>query len=73
MIAEFSNIPVPNHSVSDIARAFRAAGLDVAASRFLASAFIPTGSDSHYFPSNTQRLEVYTQWKLCFRCTKPMG
>lgn len=73
MIAAFSNLPVPNHSAADIAQAFRAAGLDVAISRFMANAFVPVEPDSHYFPSNTQRIEVYTQSKLCFRCVKPSG
>ena len=70
-ISETSNIPVPNHSVADIATAFRAAGFDVSISRFLADAFIPTEAPSDYFPTALTRLDVYTQWKLCFRCTKP--
>ena len=70
-LSETSNIPVPNHSVVDIATAFRAAGFDVSISRFLADAFIPTEAPSDYFPTELSRLDVYTQWKLCFRCTKP--
>ena len=70
-LSEMSNIPVPNHSVADIATAFRAAGFDVSISRFLADAFIPTEAPSDYFPTELTRLDVYTQWKLCFRCTKP--
>ena len=70
-LSEMSNIPVPNHSVADIATAFRAAGFDVSISRFLAKAFIPTEAPSDYFPTELSRLDVYTQWKLCFRCTKP--
>lgn len=69
-ISAFSNIPVPNHSVSDIASAFRAAGLEVAISRFLADAFIPTEPPTDYFPGDIERVETYTRWKLCFRCTK---
>lgn len=70
MIAEFSNIPVPSHSVADIASAFRSVGFDVSVSRFLANAFIPTKPPNEYFPTDVERLETYHNWKLCFRCTK---
>ncbi|WP_300063573.1 bifunctional 2-polyprenyl-6-hydroxyphenol methylase/3-demethylubiquinol 3-O-methyltransferase UbiG [uncultured Roseobacter sp.] len=70
-IAAFSNIPVPNHSVADIAAAFRAAGLDLSISRFLARAFIPNEPPSDYFPSDLARLETYCTWKLCFRARRP--
>lgn len=69
-IAEFSRIPVPNHSVADFAGAFRKAGLEVSISRFLAGAFIPTEPPTDYFPTEVDRLETYTRWKLCFRCFK---
>ncbi|MEM9969936.1 MAG: class I SAM-dependent methyltransferase [Pseudomonadota bacterium] len=72
-IAQFSNVPVPNHSVADIAGAFRAAGLQVSIARFLAAAFIPTFEPTEYFPSNNERVEVYARWKLCFRCTRPLA
>ena len=71
MIENMSNIPVPDHSVSDIAAAFRGAGLDVSVSRFLASSFIPMESPGTFMPTDTDRLETYTRWKLCFRCVKP--
>ena len=71
MIAEFSNISVPNHLVADIVRAFQSAGLEVLVSRFLASAFIPMEKPSAYFPTEVERLDTYTKWKLCFRCVKP--
>ncbi|MEM1074714.1 MAG: class I SAM-dependent methyltransferase [Pseudomonadota bacterium] len=70
-IAEFSNIAVPNHSVADIAGAFRAAGLEVSISRFLANAFIPNEPPTDYFLTDVERLETYARWKLCFRCVKP--
>lgn len=69
-IAKFSNTFVPNHSVADIAGAFRAAGLDVSISRFLANAFIPTEAPTDYFPTDVERVETYARWKLCFRCFK---
>ncbi|MEM6891884.1 MAG: class I SAM-dependent methyltransferase [Pseudomonadota bacterium] len=69
-IAEFSQIPVPNHSVSDIASAFRTAGFEVSISRFMAASFIPTEPPTTYFPKDIDRLETYSQWKLCFRCRK---
>ncbi|MEM8978626.1 MAG: class I SAM-dependent methyltransferase [Pseudomonadota bacterium] len=70
-IAAFSQIPVPNHAVADIVRAFRKAGLKVSVSRFLANAFIPIEPPTEYFPTDVDRLDTYTQWKLCFRCFKP--
>lgn len=70
MIAEFSNVPVPNHSVEDFADAFRSAGFEVSISRFLANAFIPVEPPNAYFPSDIARLDTYTNWKLCFRCRK---
>lgn len=71
-IAELSNLPVPDHTVADIAGAFRNAGLEVSIGRFLARAFIPTSEPSDYFPSENARLEIYCDWKLCFRCRKPV-
>ncbi|MEM7724718.1 MAG: class I SAM-dependent methyltransferase [Pseudomonadota bacterium] len=70
MIASFSKLPVPNHSVADIATAFRSAGFEVSISRFMANAFVPTAAPSDYFPSDVERVETYAQWKLCFRCVK---
>lgn len=69
-IAQFSNVAVPNHSVADIATAFRAEGFDVSISRFLANSFIPTEQPTDYFPTDLERVETYTKWKLCFRCIK---
>ena len=68
-VQEFSNIPVPNHSVADIVCAFQVAGFDTRVSRFLAAAQIPMEGDSDYFPSTVDRLEVFTRWKLMFHFT----
>ncbi|MEL6100320.1 MAG: class I SAM-dependent methyltransferase [Pseudomonadota bacterium] len=70
-IGTFSNIEVPNHSVADITDAFRAAGFEVSASRFLAQTPIPVEGPSDYFPSDVDRINVYSNWKLCFRCRRP--
>ncbi len=70
-IQQFSNVPVPDHSVADIADAFRAAGFDVSISRFLADAFIPDTGPSPYFPTALDRIDVYANWKLMFRFTRP--
>lgn len=70
-IQEFSNIPVPNHSIADIVDAFRSLGFDLAVSRFLASAPIPMEDTGAYFPSHVDRIETYTRWKLMFSATKP--
>ena len=69
-IAEFSNISVPNHTVADIASAFRKAGFDVSISRFLANSYIPTEAPTDYFATDLERVETYARWKLCFRCHK---
>ncbi|WP_299471793.1 class I SAM-dependent methyltransferase [uncultured Roseibium sp.] len=66
-IQAFSNVPVPNHSVADIAGAFRKSGFNVSVRRFLANAFIPLAEPSDYFPTDVDRLEVYSRWKLMFR------
>lgn len=71
MIQEFSRIPVPDHSVADITKAFEQAGFGIAVNRFLASSFIPLLGPSHYFPSDLDRIDVYTRWKLMFRFTLP--
>lgn len=69
-IQEFSNIEVPDHSTEDIATAFRDAGFEVSVSRFMANAFIPLEGPSAYFPTDVDRLEVYSSWKLLFRFTR---
>nr|WP_319386857.1 class I SAM-dependent methyltransferase [uncultured Roseibium sp.] len=66
-IQEFSNVPVPNHSMADIAGAFRTAGFAVSVRRFLANAFVPLGEPNDYFPTDVDRLETYSRWKLMFR------
>ncbi|MEM9735650.1 MAG: class I SAM-dependent methyltransferase [Pseudomonadota bacterium] len=71
MIQEFSNLPVPNHSVGDIAEAFRGAGFEVDVSRFLANAFIPLETPGAYCRDDLETMEIYTRWKLLFRFTRP--
>lgn len=66
-IQAFSNVPVPNHSITDIAGAFRKAGFTVSVSRFLATAYVPVSEPSDYFPTDADRLETYSRWKLMFR------
>ncbi|MEM7091243.1 MAG: class I SAM-dependent methyltransferase [Pseudomonadota bacterium] len=70
-ITDVSRIPVPDHSPDDIIRAFLSEGFNVSASRFLANAQIPMLGQSEYFPSDRMRLDVYSQWKLLFRFTRP--
>ncbi|MEM8791294.1 MAG: class I SAM-dependent methyltransferase [Pseudomonadota bacterium] len=70
-IQEFSNLPVPDYSVADIAGAFRTAGFEVAVSRFLADAFIPLEGPGPYCPTDVDTLELYARWKLMFRFTRP--
>ncbi|MEM9370478.1 MAG: class I SAM-dependent methyltransferase [Pseudomonadota bacterium] len=70
-LQDLSNLPVPDHSVADIAGAFRKARFEVAVSRFLANAFIPLEAPGAYCPSDLDTLELYTRWKLLFRFTQP--
>ena len=70
-IQEFSNVPVPDHGVADIAGAFRSAGFEVAVNRFLANTFVPLTESSDYFPTDLERIDLYTRWKLMFRFTGP--
>lgn len=70
-IEEFSNVPVPDHSVADIAGAFREAGFSVSVSRFLAGAQIPLKGPSDFLPTDLDMIETYTRWKLMFRFTLP--
>ncbi|MEM9320980.1 MAG: class I SAM-dependent methyltransferase [Pseudomonadota bacterium] len=71
MIKEFSNLDVPDHSVGEIAAAFRSAGLLVSIARFLAASPIPVEGPSRYFPSDVDRIEVYGRWKLMFTARRP--
>lgn len=70
-IQEFSNVPVPDHSIADIAGAFREAGFEVAVSRFLAETFIPLPEPDDYCPTDLDRIDLYNRWKLLFRFTRP--
>ena len=69
-IQEFSNVPVPNHSVADITGAFRQAGFQVKVQRFLAGVAIPMDGPSEFFPTEVDGLETYSRWKLMFRFTR---
>ncbi|MEM6634319.1 MAG: class I SAM-dependent methyltransferase [Pseudomonadota bacterium] len=68
-IQAFSNLPVPNHSIGDIAESFRDGGFDVSVSRFLANAFIPLRGKSDYMPTDIDMIETYARWKMLFRFT----
>ena len=69
-IQSFSNVAVPNHSVEGIVSAFRDSGFDVSVSRFLANAFIPMEPPGEYFPTDQDRLDTYTKWKVMFQMTR---
>ncbi|MEM6488008.1 MAG: methyltransferase domain-containing protein [Pseudomonadota bacterium] len=70
-IQAYSTVPVPDHSVADIAGALRAAGFEVSIARFLAASPVPAPGPSALMPTDLDRLEVYTRWKLLFRATRP--
>lgn len=69
-IQAFSNVEVPNHSIQDIVSVFRENRFDVSVSSFLADAFIPMDWLGDYFPTDLDRLETYTKWKVMFRMIK---
>ena len=46
-------------------------GLVVSASMVLSNAFVPLAPPNAYFASNENRLNVYKNWKLLFRCKWP--
>jgi SAM-dependent methyltransferase len=67
LIAETSSIPLFDHSLEDVARAFSAAGFTVAVRPLALDAFMPVTVGSPYFARITDQLRYYTTDKVLFR------
>src|SRR5262249_48402390 len=67
VIAETSSIPVYDHSLEDVARAFSGAGFGVAVRPLDLDAFMPVTLGSAYFPKITDQLRYYSDDKVLFR------
>ncbi|MBS0547296.1 MAG: methyltransferase domain-containing protein [Proteobacteria bacterium] len=67
LIAETSSIPLFDHSLEDVAKAFSAAGFVVAVRPLALDAFMPVTVGSPYFPKITDQLRYYTTDKVLFR------
>lgn len=70
MIDEYSNVPVPNHSINDFADAFWNEGFDVSIQKCTPEGFVKCWQDRRdYFPKVTDFLKYY-DYKITFKFTK---
>ena len=60
LIAETSSIPIYDHSLEDVSKAFSAAGFTVAARPLDLDAFMPVTVGSAYFPKVVDQLRYYS-------------
>ncbi len=67
VISETSSIPVYDHSLEDVARAFMGAGFSVSVRPLALDAFMPVTLGSAYFPKITDQLRYYSDDKVMFR------
>jgi SAM-dependent methyltransferase len=67
LIAEHSSIPLHDHSLEDVSRAFAGAGFTVAVRPLALDAFMPVTIGSAYFPKVTDQLRYYNTDKVLFR------
>ena len=67
LIAESSSIPIYDHSLEDVSKAFSAAGFTVAVRPLELDAFMPVTMGSAYFPKVVDQLRYYSQDKVLFR------
>ncbi|MBM3647156.1 MAG: class I SAM-dependent methyltransferase [Alphaproteobacteria bacterium] len=67
LIAETSSIPIYDHSLEDVSRAFFQAGFTVAVRPLDLDAFMPVTVGSAYFPKIVDQLRYYSQDKVLFR------
>jgi SAM-dependent methyltransferase len=72
LIAETSSIPIYDHSLEEVARAFSDAGFSVAARPLALDAFMPVTVGSAYFPKVVDQLRYYTQDKVLFRFVRTL-
>jgi SAM-dependent methyltransferase len=67
VIAETSSIPIYDHSLDGVAKAFSEAGFTVSVRPLDLDAFMPVTVGSEYFPKVVDQLRYYSQDKVLFR------
>ncbi len=67
LIAETSSIPLYDHSLEDVSKAFAGAGFSVSVRPLALDAFMPVAIGSAYFPKVVDQLRYYTADKVLFR------
>ena len=67
LISETSSIPIHDHALEDVAKAFSAAGFTVGVRPLALDAFMPVTVGSPYFPRITDQLRYYSTDKVLFR------
>jgi len=67
VIAETSSIPLYDHSLDGVAKAFSDAGFHVGVRPLDLDAFMPVTVGSEYFPKIVDQLRYYSQDKVLFR------
>jgi SAM-dependent methyltransferase len=67
LIAETSSIPIYDHSLEAVAKAFTETGFSVAVRPLDLDAFMPVTVGSAYFPKIVDQLRYYSQDKVLFR------
>jgi len=67
LIAETSSIPLHDHSLEDVSKAFAGAGFTVSVRPLALDAFMQVTTGSAYFPKVVDQLRYYTTDKVLFR------
>ena len=67
LIAETSSIPIHDHSLEEVAKAFSGAGFTVSVRPLALDAFMQVTVGSSYFPKITDQLRYYSEDKVLFR------
>ena len=67
LIAASSSIPIYDHSLDDVSKAFTETGFNVAVRPLALNAFMHITIGSAYFPKVTDQLRYYTSDKVLFR------
>jgi len=67
LISETSSIPIYDHSLDGVAKAFSEAGFTVGVRPLDLDAFMPVTVGSEYFPKVVDQLRYYSQDKVLFR------
>ena len=65
--SEWSSIPIYDHSLESVSKAFSQAGFTVAVRPLDLDAFMPVTVGSAYFPKVVDQLRYYSQDKVLFR------